>query len=142
MTGNERWPVLVLMIEDNASDVFFLKEVMEQDGWTYELVLLEDGQAAIDYVQDSAARRPDVVILDMNLPKRNGTEVLEVIRKSEGYREIPVAILSTSPKEVVEDELSKANLTADCLLTKPADIDQYLEVVRSLWDCYEQRRAA
>jgi two-component system, chemotaxis family, response regulator Rcp1 len=140
MTGNRRWPVLVLMIEDNPSDVFFLTEVLKQDGWIYDLVLLEDGQTAIDYVKNPASRRPDVVILDMNLPKRDGAEVLHTIRNNERYKNIPVAVLSTSPKDVVEHQLSKANLSADCTLTKPADFDEYLEVVRLLWECYEERR--
>lgn len=139
--------VRLLIVEDNPSDVVFLRYALDGDlAWPTEATFLEDGEAAINYV---LARRssepeeiPDLVIMDLNLPKRDGVEVLKVIRSTEGWERVPVVVFSSAPEHVTRINLEKADIQAACLVTKPFDIDQYLQVTQIFRNCYEKTRTA
>jgi len=107
------------------------------------MIVIEDGDRAIQYLtqQDPFAQagNPDLVILDLNLPKRDGTEVLRTIRSTERLEELPVVILSSSPADVTEGVVERANLNADCYLMKPADVDDFLALGTVLMRWYNDR---
>lgn len=127
----------ILLVEDNPVDVrMILYALREELSWSTEVVVAEDGEKAIHYLtqQNSSASvtNPDLVILDLNLPKRDGTEVLQTIRTTEGLQSLPVIILSSSPEEVSERIVRRANLEANCYLTKPANADEFLAIGATL----------
>jgi len=83
-------------------------------------------------------QRPDLIILDLNLPKRDGAEVLQVIRTTDELRSLPVVVLSSSPMDVMKSKLHKAKVEANCYLTKPADLDEFLALGKRFRCCYEK----
>jgi DNA-binding response OmpR family regulator len=140
-------PVRLLIVEDNPSDVVFLRYALESDtSWPTEAEFIEDGEAAIDHVlerQSSPAEEmPDLIIMDLNLPKRDGIEVIKVIRSCKAWQNVPVVVFSSSPEQVSKVNLGKANLEADCLVTKPFDIEEYLQITQVFRRCYERTRLA
>ncbi len=105
--------------------------------------MVGDGEAAIQLLRDQAANlraKPDFVILDLNLPRRDGTEVLQEIRSTEALRGLPVAILSSSPQDVIQRKLTAAGVAADAHFTKPFGVQQFLELGRVLRSWYERHR--
>ena len=126
-------PARILLIEDNPTDVrLLLYALQEQRAWPTELVVVDDGEKAIHYLieQNSSANGAnlDLVILDLNLPKLNGTEVLQTIRTTPGLQSVPVIVLTSSPEEVSAGIVRQANLEADCYMTKPVNVDDFLAV--------------
>ena len=137
MTMDERTyvkPVDILLVEDNPGDVDLAREALDDSKMNNTLYVVEDGEEALEFLhqrgQYAEAPRPDLIILDLNLPKRDGREVLAEIKDDESLRRIPVVILTTSKAE--EDVLKTYNLHANCYITKPLDLDQFLHVVRSI----------
>jgi len=137
-------PAEVLLVEDNPSDVRLTREAMKEGGLANNLHVVGDGQAAIDFLTRKApylhAPRPDLVLLDLNLPKKSGREVLAVIKADPDLRTIPIVVLSTSHAE--EDILHTYQLHANCFITKPVDLDQFIVVVHqveSFWLQVAQR---
>jgi DNA-binding response OmpR family regulator len=118
----------------------------EESTWHTEMVVVEDGDRAIQYLTQqnpfAQATKPDLVILDLNLPKRDGTEVLQTIRTTEGLEKLPVVILSSSPADVSERVVERANLQADSYLMKPADVDDFLALGTVLMRWYNGRMRA
>jgi chemotaxis family two-component system response regulator Rcp1 len=140
-------PVKILVVEDNPADVRLMHYALKKESsWHTEMVVVEDGDQAIQYLTQQSsfaqATRPDLVILDLNLPKRDGTEVLQTIRTTEGLEKLPVVILSSSPEDVSERAVQRANLEADCYLMKPADIDDFLALGTVLMRWYNRRMLA
>jgi chemotaxis family two-component system response regulator Rcp1 len=130
----------VLLVEDNPMDARLIRYAMQQqEGWEIETVLAEDGEKAINMLLEGAST-PDLIVLDLNLPKRDGTEVLQVIRGSEGLKGLPVAVLSSSPMDVIRGKVNGAKVEADCYFTKPMDIDSFVVMAKELRVCYETRR--
>ena len=132
----------VLVIEDNPIDVRLLRYAFSfQSSWRVEFSVLEDGEKAFAYLEDCERNQhkiPSFVILDLNLPKRDGAEVLQCIRNSSVLRRMPVAILSSSPLDVIQGRMSRANVTADCYLVKPMNVDEFIGLGRELRECYEK----
>lgn len=128
--------VHILLVEDNIADVELTLEALEEAKFVNEVTVMRDGAEAVDYLHRRAghedAVRPDLIILDLNLPKRSGHEVLADLKADPSLRRIPVAILTTSSAE--SDVLASYDLGANCFLTKPVDVGQFLKVVQSIED--------
>ena len=122
------------MVEDNPGDVRLTVEALKEAKVRNNLHTVEDGVEALAFLRREGryaeAPRPDLVLLDLNLPKMNGREVLAEIKEDPDLRRIPVVILTISQAE--QDIVKSYNLHANCYITKPVDLDQFLEVVKSI----------
>jgi CheY-like chemotaxis protein len=129
-------PVEILLVEDNIGDVDLAREAMETSKVRNTLHAVADGVEAMDFLRKkgkhAGAPRPDLILLDLNLPRKDGREVLAEIKLDEDLKRIPVVILTTSKEE--EDILKSYNLHANCYITKPIDLTQFMRVVRSIED--------
>lgn len=129
-------PIEILMVEDNPGDVRLTKEALKDAKVSNTLRVVEDGAAALDYLHRRGAHadapRPDLILLDLNLPKKNGREVLEEIKQDANLKSIPVVILTTSQAE--EDVVRAYSLHANCYITKPVDFTQFAKIVRTIED--------
>jgi chemotaxis family two-component system response regulator Rcp1 len=129
-------PIDILLVEDNAGDVRLTLEVLKGSKVRNNLMVANNGREALDCLQRTgkyqSAPRPDLILLDLNLPVMDGREVLEKIKDHDEFKRIPVVILTTSKAE--EDILKTYNLHANCYVTKPVDLDQFVKVVKSLED--------
>jgi chemotaxis family two-component system response regulator Rcp1 len=135
----------ILLVEDNPADVRLIREAFKDNKTKNDFHVEQDGEAAIKYLNsvdgnsdgngnDNGNIRPDLIILDLNLPKKNGFEVLEQIKTNPSLKSIPVVVLSTSDSE--EHIYRSYNLNANCYITKPVEFNKFLEVVRvieSFW---------
>jgi CheY-like chemotaxis protein len=125
-----------LLVEDNPGDVRLIQEAL-RDGkvWNNPHVV-SDGEAALDFVYKRGpftdAPRPDMVLLDLNLPKKDGREVLAVIKSDPDLKRIPVVVLTTSKEE--EDVLRAYNLAANCYVTKPVEFEEFMKVIQAIED--------
>lgn len=126
--------VEILLVEDSKGDVGLIEEVFEDAKIGNTLHIVEDGEEAIAFLrgegQFSESPRPDIILLDLNLPKKDGREVLEEVKSDDELKNIPVVILTTSKAE--EDILKSYNLHANAYITKPVDFDQFIKVVKSI----------
>lgn len=129
-------PIEILLVEDNPGDVRLTREALKDARVANTLHVVEDGVAALDYLyrrgQYSDVPRPHLVLLDLNLPKKNGREVLAEIKSDDLLKRIPVVILTTSQAE--EDVLRAYNLHANCYITKPVDFTQFTKIVKTIED--------
>lgn len=136
MTGNDLKPVEVLLVEDNTGDVRLTLEAMKEGKVINNLSIASDGVEAMAFLRKEGrykdASRPDIILLDLNLPKKDGREVLAEIKADPSLRLIPVVVLTTSQAE--EDILRTYNLHANCYVTKPVDLEQFINVVKSIND--------
>ncbi len=127
-------PIEILLVEDNPADVRLTIEVFKDARVHSHLSVVEDGIEALAFLRHEGkyahAPRPDIVLLDLNLPKKNGLQVLAEIKEDKNLRRIPVIILTTSQAE--EDIISTSNLHANCFITKPVALEQFIRVVESL----------
>jgi CheY-like chemotaxis protein len=143
VTGEIGGPTRVLMVEDNLLDVDLLRTAFDRvSDWPLETVVADDGHKAIMLLDEGAADssiRPDLVILDLNLPGRDGTEVLHLIRSTDALAGLLVAILSSSPCDVIQRELTAAGVTANGHFTKPFSLDEFMGLGQVLRTWYEQQ---
>jgi CheY-like chemotaxis protein len=127
-------PVEILLVEDNKGDVGLIEEVFEESKIKNQLHIAEDGEEAMRYLHGegkfSGSRLPDLILLDLNLPKKDGREVLREIKEDENLNNIPVIVLTTSNAE--KDVLEAYGLHANAYITKPLDFDQFIKVVESI----------
>lgn len=127
-------PVEILLVEDNMADVRLTKEVLKDSKVRNNLHFVMDGVEAVSFLRKEGkyqdAPKPDLILLDLNLPKKDGREVLEEIKNDEILRRIPVVVLTTSKAE--QDILRSYNLHANCYITKPVDLEQFITVVKSI----------
>jgi CheY-like chemotaxis protein len=127
-------PIEILLVEDNLGDVRLTKEALKEGKVYNNLHWAKDGVEAIDFLKRRGnykdAPRPDIILLDLNLPKKDGREVLSEIKQDENLRYIPVVILTTSKAE--EDVLKSYHLHANCYVTKPVDLEKFITVVQSI----------
>ena len=126
----------ILLVEDNPGDVRLTKEALKDCKMRNTLYVVEDGEEALSFLYKEGkytdAPHPDLILLDLNLPKKNGKEVLYEIKEDPRLKRIPVVILTTSKAE--EDILKTYDLHANCYITKPVDFDQFISVVRKIED--------
>jgi len=127
-------PIEVLLVEDNPGDVRLTMEAMRESKVLVNLSVAPDGEEALAFLRKEGphqkAARPDLILLDLNLPRKDGREVLADIKADAELRRIPVVVLTTSRAE--EDILRTYNLHANCFITKPVDLDQFITVVGSI----------
>ncbi len=124
----------ILLVEDSKSDAVLIQETLSESKFLNELHIVRDGVAATDFLYKQGkyadAPRPDIILLDLNLPKKNGQEVLAEIKADESLKTIPVVILTTSSHEA--DILRSYELKANCYMVKPVELEQFVEVVKSI----------
>jgi len=127
-------PVEILLVEDNPGDVRLTMEVLKDAKLCNNIHVAGDGVEAIDFLRrrdsHAAAVRPDLILLDLNLPRMDGREVLEEIKADPDLKHIPVVVLTTSSAE--QDILKSYALHANCYITKPVDLEQFAKVVSSI----------
>ncbi|MGG6293694.1 response regulator [Leptolyngbya sp. AN02str] len=124
----------ILLVEDSKSDAILIQRTLKGSKFLNEIHLVRDGVEASDFLYQRGkhvdAPRPDMILLDLNLPKKNGRELLAEIKADDNLMTIPVAILTTSSDEA--DILRSYQLHANCYLVKPVNLDQFVEVVKSI----------
>ncbi len=129
-------PINILLVEDNPGDVRLTEEAFKDGRLRTNLFVAEDGVEAIAFLRRQGkyaqVPRPDLVLLDLNLPKKSGREVLAEIKADEELKSIPVVMLTISKAE--EDILRAYNLHVNCYITKPIDLDRFMEVVKTIED--------
>ena len=127
-------PIDILLVEDNPGDERLTREALKEGKVYSNLHWAKDGVEAMDFLRrvgrHGAAPRPDIILLDLNLPKKDGREVLSEIKRDESLKRIPVVILTTSKAE--EDVMRTYNLHANCYVTKPVDLEKFIVVVKSI----------
>lgn len=129
-------PIEILLIEDNAADVRLTQEALREGKVRNNLTVARDGEEALQMLRRSggyaSAPRPDLVLLDLNLPRKDGREVLAIMKGDDELRRIPVVVLTTSSAEA--DVLRSYDLHANCYIVKPVDLEQFVGVVKSIDD--------
>jgi chemotaxis family two-component system response regulator Rcp1 len=130
---NER-EVTILLVEDNEGDVRLTREALHEGKVANRLIVAADGVEALAVLRQTGAHadapRPDLILLDLNLPRMDGREVLSQIKQDPVLRRIPVVVLTTSKAE--EDIVRSYNLYANCYITKPVDFDKFVSVVKTI----------
>jgi chemotaxis family two-component system response regulator Rcp1 len=129
---NQGRPIEILLVEDNEGDARLTKEALTENKMHHKLNVVRDGEEALKFLKREgkhvSAPRPDLILLDLNLPKKNGREVLSEIKKDLSLRRIPVVILTVSQNE--EDIMKSYDLYANCYIAKPVDLNQFMEIVK------------
>ncbi|OMI86098.1 response regulator [Streptomyces sp. BBFR25] len=137
---NPAQPIDVLLVEDDPGDELMTREAFEDNKIGNTLHVVRDGEEALDFLYrrgpHADAPRPDLILLDLNLPKYDGRQVLEKIKNEEELAHIPVVVLTTSAAE--EDILRSYKLHANAYVTKPVDLDQFIAAVRQIDDFFVQ----
>lgn len=131
-------PIEVLLVEDDEGDVLMTREALDEGKVFNRLNVVGDGVEALAYLRRekpyAEVTRPDLVLLDLNLPKRDGLQVLEEVKADPDLRRIPIVVLTTSEAE--EDVLRSYDLHANAYVTKPVDFDRFVEVIRQIDDFF------
>ena len=129
-------PIEILLVEDSPADVRLTREALLDAKVRNNLHVVGDGDEAMEFLEQrdrhAAATRPDLILLDLNLPRKSGREVLEEVKNHPELRRIPVVVLTTSRAE--EDIMRSYDLHANCYIQKPVDLDRFITVVRSIED--------
>lgn len=124
----------ILLIEDNLGDIRLTEEALKEVPNKHQLHVVTDGEEALMYLKGDGRfierTYPDIIFLDLNLPRKGGREVLAEIKKDENFRRIPVIVLTTSEAQV--DIEICYNLHANCFITKPVDINEYIDVIKGI----------
>ena len=127
-------PIEILLVEDNPGDVRLTAEALKKSRVRNKVHVVEDGVVAMEFLYQKGkfadAVRPDLILLDLNLPKKNGREILAEIKKDKDLKRIPVVVLTISNAE--EDILQSYNLYANCYITKPIDLMKFIKVINSI----------
>jgi CheY-like chemotaxis protein len=123
-------PITVLLVEDDPGDVVLVREALSHAKVRNELVVFNDGVLALEHLRDPASELPDLILLDLNLPRKDGREVLQEIRSDPRITHLPVVILTTSDAE--SDIARSYQLHANAYVTKPVDLPRFLDVVREI----------
>jgi len=127
-------PIEVLLVEDDPGDVLMTREAFEEHKLRNHLSVVSDGEEALAFLRQTGAHadapRPDLILLDLNLPRRDGRDVLEEIKQDPQLRQIPVVVLTTSQAD--EDILRSYQLHANAYVTKPVDFERFVNVVRQI----------
>ena len=126
--------VEILLVEDNPGDIRLTQEALKDLRISNRLSVIEDGASALAYLRQEGpykdVLRPDLILLDLNLPRLGGRELLEVIKTDEDLKRIPVVVLTTSSDE--QDILESYNLHANCYITKPVGLNEFLTIVKTI----------
>jgi CheY-like chemotaxis protein len=129
-------PIEILLVEDNPGDIRLTQEGLSESKITNNLRTVGDGEEALSYLRReglfAAAPRPDLIMMDLNLPRMDGRELLAKIKSDDDFRRIPVVVLTTSQAE--DDVIKAYDLHANCYITKPVDLEKFITVVNSIED--------
>jgi two-component system, chemotaxis family, response regulator Rcp1 len=127
-----RPPIQILLVEDNPADVRLTVEAFREGSVPTEIHVARDGAEAVAWLKEPSrdTPRPDLILLDLNLPRKHGREVLTELKKDDALRHIPVVVLTTSQAE--QDILDSYRQHASAVITKPLDVDQFFKVVRAI----------
>jgi chemotaxis family two-component system response regulator Rcp1 len=123
----------LLLVEDSPSDVRLIREVLKEAKMQVQINVARDGVEALEYMRQTelgSCVRPDIILLDLNLPRKNGREVLAELKESTSFRQIPVLVMTSSQAD--EDIRECYALNANCYITKPGNLSQYFQVVRAI----------
>ncbi len=124
----------VLLIEDNPAQILVLQEILEESGVALDLRVFEDGEAALAALRGESGKkkptRPDLIMLDLNLPGKDGRQILKEIKTDQKLQVIPVIVLSTSQAD--EDIRQCYRLGANCYIIKPVDLDEFIKIIRAI----------
>jgi two-component system, response regulator len=132
----------ILIIEDNPLDVKLLQHIFAYEPeWRTEFVVVEDGEEAIEYLLHPETAKPDLVILDLKLPKRDGLDVLIAIRKSEHLHGVRVVIFSSYPEAIIRSKMALANLHADDYINKPDGFSEFSSLAKRFRQCCDSSMA-
>ncbi len=137
MNGEQNMKAVdILLVEDNAGDIRLTQEALKDNRLSNHLSVVKDGEEAMAFLRQEGkyanAPRPELILLDLNLPKKDGREVLAEIKGDPNLRRVPVVVLTTSCAE--EDILKAYDLNGNCYITKPVDWEQFIRVVKSIED--------
>jgi CheY-like chemotaxis protein len=123
-------PYDILLVEDDAADAMLIEEALLQRGVARNIIQVSDGIAALDHLRAPGGRTPDLIVLDLNMPRMNGHELLNVLKNDEALKVIPVVVLTTSgaPSDVAEAYRSHTN----AYITKPVNLDDFIHTVQSI----------
>ena len=134
MTNSPLKHIEILLVEDSPADVLIAREALSEAKLMNTIHVAEDGVEAMDFLHQrgkfASAPRPDLILLDLNLPRKNGREVLAEIKADENVKQIPVVVLTTSRDE--EDILKSYNLHANCYVVKPVEFESFVKAVQSI----------
>ena len=134
--GKPAEPIHILIVEDNPGDARLAVEALAEGKVSNKISIVQDGVEAISFLRRengySDAPRPDLILLDLNLPKMNGKDVLAIIKEDSKLKRIPVVILTTSDAD--QDIFATYDLHANCYITKPVDFNQFISVIQSIED--------
>ena len=134
MKSRETRPIEILLVEDNPGDVRLTQEALHDAKVRNNMVVVGDGLKAMAYLkrenEQANAARPDLILLDLNLPRMNGFEVLDAIKADDSLRRIPVVVLTTSQAE--QDIIRSYNLYANAYVNKPVDLEQFIIVIKAI----------
>ncbi|NEP00221.1 MAG: response regulator [Symploca sp. SIO2E9] len=129
-------PAEILLVEDNPADILLTEEVLEDSKLRLKLNVVRDGVEAITYLRREGeyanATKPDLILLDLNLPRKDGREVLKEIKGDDNLKSIPVVVLTTSDTD--EDILKSYNLGANCYISKPLSLEEFTRIMKSIED--------
>jgi CheY-like chemotaxis protein len=138
VTETPRGPLGVLLVEDDAGDVLIAQEALKASRLTSKLTVVPDGVEALKYLRNENgyrdAPRPDLILLDLNLPRKSGHEVLAEVKADPALRKIPVVVLTTSG--AAEDVIRSYDLHANVFVTKPVDFDHFTDVIKQIDDFF------
>ncbi len=125
---------IILLVEDNPGDVRLTQEALKESKVHNNMFVVEDGVEAMEFLRQKGkyanTPRPDLILLDLNLPRKSGREVLQEVKTNDSLKQIPVVVLTVSKSE--EDILKAYNLHANCYITKPIDFDQFMKITKSI----------
>jgi chemotaxis family two-component system response regulator Rcp1 len=134
-------PLRILIAEDNRADSYLIRQAFSREKTACDLRILEDGDEVLQFLmklgEPQESPLPDIIVLDLNLPKRDGAELLAAIRAHEMLKHMTVAIVSSSPEEVAMKSVAQA----DCYIRKPTKLAQFLAIGREILDCYRSAKA-
>jgi CheY-like chemotaxis protein len=134
MNDDDSQPISVLLVEDDPGDVVLIEEAFEHNKVRNSLKIVGDGVEAMEYLRAEGSDRPDLVLLDLNLPRKDGREVLAEVKSDPDLRTIPIVVLTTSEAE--EDVLKSYQLHANAYVTKPVDFERFVSIVRQIDDFF------
>lgn len=136
MTDPTAGPIHILLVEDNPGDARLTREALKDSKIHNTLDIVEDGVEGLRYLNQegkySDSERPDLILLDLDMPHKDGRELLEELKSDKAFRSIPIIIMTISPSD--HDVLSAYDLHANCYIRKPLDLDQFIRVIQSIED--------
>ena len=130
MTATAARPFDILLVEDDAADAMLIRDVLLERAPEHSVTRAEDGLAALQRLNDPGLPRPDLIVLDLNMPRMNGHELLEILKQDEALKAIPVVVLSTS--QAPQDIVGAYRRHANAYIAKPVNLDQFVQAVRGI----------